>query len=208
MVRPIPPPEEQVFTVDEKIQSDIGHAKQQYLESVSLYSTAVQAKKKSLNDFSLYVTVHSVTGFTDSGPAGGVSRLHSVWKSGHQREEAASRHLCTTSHAAGLLQTAQEVWTHQYHHASVMFENHKKWITLMSPLTALRPGSCYETAMTRKFYHGRTETMRPCTKEAADWCAVMTDPASNVSVCMSETVHRGRITEEKGGGSSLWIFEH
>ncbi|TRZ03115.1 hypothetical protein DNTS_029900 [Danionella cerebrum] len=28
-----------------------------------------------------------------------------------------------------------------------------------------KPGSCYETATTRRFYHGRTETMRPCTPE-------------------------------------------
>lgn len=34
-VRPIPPPEELVFTVDEKVRSDISRAKQQYLESVS-----------------------------------------------------------------------------------------------------------------------------------------------------------------------------
>ncbi|XP_077124371.1 peroxisomal carnitine O-octanoyltransferase isoform X2 [Ranitomeya variabilis] len=41
-----------------------------------------------------------------------------------------------------------------------------------------RPGSCYETATTRMFYHGRTETMRPCTVEAVDWCRSMLDPAS------------------------------
>ncbi|KTF74492.1 hypothetical protein cypCar_00039557 [Cyprinus carpio] len=28
-----------------------------------------------------------------------------------------------------------------------------------------KPGSCYETATTRRFFHGRTETMRPCTTE-------------------------------------------
>ncbi|XP_053119936.1 peroxisomal carnitine O-octanoyltransferase isoform X3 [Hemicordylus capensis] len=39
-----------------------------------------------------------------------------------------------------------------------------------------RPGCCYETAMTRRFYHGRTETMRPCTLEAAEWCKSMLDP--------------------------------
>ncbi|XP_008321295.1 peroxisomal carnitine O-octanoyltransferase isoform X1 [Cynoglossus semilaevis] len=39
-----------------------------------------------------------------------------------------------------------------------------------------QPGSCYETAMTRKFYHGRTETMRPSTQEAVDWCKTMLDP--------------------------------
>ncbi|GCC21009.1 hypothetical protein chiPu_0000171 [Chiloscyllium punctatum] len=44
-----------------------------------------------------------------------------------------------------------------------------------------RPGSCYETATTRRFYHGRTETMRPCTVEAVEWCRAMLDPAvSNV----------------------------
>ncbi|XP_069815587.1 peroxisomal carnitine O-octanoyltransferase [Dendropsophus ebraccatus] len=41
-----------------------------------------------------------------------------------------------------------------------------------------RPGCCYETATTRMFYHGRTETMRPCTMEAVDWCRSMLDPAA------------------------------
>ncbi|MBN3305634.1 OCTC octanoyltransferase, partial [Amia calva] len=40
-----------------------------------------------------------------------------------------------------------------------------------------RPGSCYETATTRRFYHGRTETMRPCTVEALEWCLAMLDPS-------------------------------
>ncbi|XP_076594199.1 peroxisomal carnitine O-octanoyltransferase-like [Chaetodon auriga] len=43
------------------------------------------------------------------------------------------------------------------------------------------PGCCYETAMTRKFYHGRTETMRPCTTEAVNWCRAMMDPTCNVN---------------------------
>lgn len=47
-----------------------------------------------------------------------------------------------------------------------------------------RPGSCYETATTRKFFHGRTETMRPCTLEAVEWCNAMLDPTSNVRVEM------------------------
>uniref|UniRef100_W5L9W1 Peroxisomal carnitine O-octanoyltransferase n=1 Tax=Astyanax mexicanus TaxID=7994 RepID=W5L9W1_ASTMX len=43
-----------------------------------------------------------------------------------------------------------------------------------------KPGSCYETATTRRFYHGRTETMRPCTVEALQWCKIMLNPrASN-----------------------------
>ncbi|XP_013875808.1 peroxisomal carnitine O-octanoyltransferase [Austrofundulus limnaeus] len=45
-----------------------------------------------------------------------------------------------------------------------------------------KPGSCYETATTRRFYHGRTETMRPCTQEAMTWCRAMTDPTCDVSV--------------------------
>ncbi|MCJ8745530.1 hypothetical protein PDJAM_G00131280 [Pangasius djambal] len=41
-----------------------------------------------------------------------------------------------------------------------------------------KPGSCYETATTRRFYHGRTETMRPCTVEALHWCKVMLNPSA------------------------------
>ncbi|KAE8596140.1 hypothetical protein XENTR_v10015983 [Xenopus tropicalis] len=43
------------------------------------------------------------------------------------------------------------------------------------------PGCCYETATTRMFYHGRTETMRPCTVEAAAWCRSMLDPLSTLA---------------------------
>ncbi|XP_022371123.1 peroxisomal carnitine O-octanoyltransferase [Enhydra lutris kenyoni] len=43
-----------------------------------------------------------------------------------------------------------------------------------------RPGSCYETAMTRCFYHGRTETMRSCTIEALRWCQSMQDPSTGL----------------------------
>ncbi|NXF03069.1 OCTC octanoyltransferase, partial [Smithornis capensis] len=41
------------------------------------------------------------------------------------------------------------------------------------------PGCCYETAMTRRFYHGRTETIRPCTVEAVEWCKSMLDPSDS-----------------------------
>ncbi|XP_051574927.1 peroxisomal carnitine O-octanoyltransferase-like isoform X1 [Myxocyprinus asiaticus] len=41
-----------------------------------------------------------------------------------------------------------------------------------------KPGSCYETATTRRFFHGRTETMRPCTVEAQHWCRMMLNPAA------------------------------
>ncbi|XP_020843150.1 peroxisomal carnitine O-octanoyltransferase isoform X1 [Phascolarctos cinereus] len=42
------------------------------------------------------------------------------------------------------------------------------------------PGSCYETAMTRAFYHGRTETVRSCTSEAVEWCRAMEDPSASL----------------------------
>ncbi|XP_053569972.1 peroxisomal carnitine O-octanoyltransferase [Bombina bombina] len=44
-----------------------------------------------------------------------------------------------------------------------------------------RPGCCYETATTRTFYHGRTETMRPCTMEAIKWCRCMLDPSASLA---------------------------
>lgn len=76
----------------------------------------------------------------------------------------------------------------------------------MFPLTPLRPGSCYETAMTRKFYHGRTETMRPCTTEAVNWCRTMMDPTSDVSVCACNPV-LWQTHSDEGGGSSLWLYD-
>ncbi|XP_006824922.1 peroxisomal carnitine O-octanoyltransferase-like [Saccoglossus kowalevskii] len=38
-----------------------------------------------------------------------------------------------------------------------------------------RPAPTYETATTRQFYHGRTETLRTCTVEAIQWCKAMID---------------------------------
>ncbi|KAK7147285.1 hypothetical protein R3I94_009962 [Phoxinus phoxinus] len=43
-----------------------------------------------------------------------------------------------------------------------------------------KPGSCYETATTRRFFHGRTETMRPCTVEAQHWCRTMLNPTATI----------------------------
>ncbi|XP_071504244.1 peroxisomal carnitine O-octanoyltransferase-like [Diadema antillarum] len=40
-----------------------------------------------------------------------------------------------------------------------------------------RAGAAYETATTRQFYRGRTETHRSCTMEAIDWCKAMQDTA-------------------------------
>ncbi|CAG0894270.1 unnamed protein product [Darwinula stevensoni] len=38
-----------------------------------------------------------------------------------------------------------------------------------------RPGATYETATTRTFYHGRTETCRTCTKESVDFARALLD---------------------------------
>ncbi|XP_048580177.1 peroxisomal carnitine O-octanoyltransferase isoform X2 [Nematostella vectensis] len=43
-----------------------------------------------------------------------------------------------------------------------------------------KPGTAYETAQTRQFYHGRTDTVRSCTAEAVEWCKAMVSP-HNVS---------------------------
>lgn len=119
-VRPVPRPEELVFTVDEKVQSDIRHAKQQYLESTQ----------------DLQMVCYAFTAFG---------------KAAIKQKKL---------HPDTFVQLAMQLAYQRIHK---------------------RPGSCYETAMTRKFYHGRTETMRPCTQEAVNWCEAMMDPTCDVA---------------------------
>ncbi|XP_059194689.1 peroxisomal carnitine O-octanoyltransferase [Centropristis striata] len=118
-VRPIPRPEELVFTVDEKVQRDISLAKQKYFESTQ----------------DLQIVCYAFTAFG---------------KVAIKQKKL---------HPDTFVQLAMQL---------AYYKLHKK------------PGSCYETAMTRKFYHGRTETMRPCTQEALNWCKTMTDPTCDV----------------------------
>lgn len=120
-VRPMPLPEELVFTLDQKVRSDISHAKQQYLETTK----------------DLQVVCYAFTGFG---------------KAAIKQKKL---------HPDTFIQLAMQL---------AYYKIHK------------RPGSCYETAMTRKFYHGRTETMRSCTQEAVNWCKAMTDPKCNIDV--------------------------
>ncbi|KAF7656061.1 hypothetical protein LDENG_00046780 [Lucifuga dentata] len=117
-VRPMPFPEELVFTVDEKVRNDISHAKQQYLETTQ----------------DLQVVCYAFSGF-------GKAAIK-------QRK----------LHPDTFVQMALQLAYYRMHG---------------------RLGSCYETAMTRMFYHGRTETMRPCTQEAAAWCHAMQDATSS-----------------------------
>uniref|UniRef100_A0A8C3KT96 Peroxisomal carnitine O-octanoyltransferase n=1 Tax=Calidris pygmaea TaxID=425635 RepID=A0A8C3KT96_9CHAR len=119
-VRDIPWPEELVFTVDQKIISEIGRAKELYYKKVS--------------DLQL---VHYA--FTSFGKA--LIRKKKL-------------------HPDTFVQLALQLAYYKCHG---------------------RPGCCYETAMTRRFYHGRTETIRSCTMEAVAWCKSMLDPSASVN---------------------------
>ncbi|XP_075211497.1 carnitine O-octanoyltransferase isoform X2 [Lycorma delicatula] len=44
-----------------------------------------------------------------------------------------------------------------------------------------RPVPCYETANTRSYYRGRTETHRSCTNEAVNWVKAMVDETKNAT---------------------------
>lgn len=44
-----------------------------------------------------------------------------------------------------------------------------------------RPAACYETATTRTYYNGRTETVRSCTPEAVHWVKAMLNPSCEAS---------------------------
>ena len=44
-----------------------------------------------------------------------------------------------------------------------------------------RPTATYESASTREFYHGRTDTIRSCTNEALAFVKTMVNPATSVS---------------------------
>lgn len=114
-VRSMPVPEELLFTVDDRIRSDIHHAKQQYRETAADLQVACYA-------------------FTSFGKAAMKQRK---------------------LHPDTFVQLAMQLAYYRLHG---------------------RSGCGYETAMTRKFYHGRTETMRPCTLEAQNWCKAMLDP--------------------------------
>uniref|UniRef100_A0A667XJ02 Peroxisomal carnitine O-octanoyltransferase n=1 Tax=Myripristis murdjan TaxID=586833 RepID=A0A667XJ02_9TELE len=134
-VRPMPLPEELVFTVDEKARRDISHAKQQYLETTQNLQLVCYA-------------------FTSFGKAAIKQRK---------------------LHPDTFVQLAMQLAYYRMHGG---------------------PGSCYETAMTRKFYHGRTETMRTCTQEAVHWCQAMLDPTS---LLLAFNKHNKLMAEAQNG---------
>lgn len=150
-VRPMPPPEELVFTVDEKVRSDIDHAKQQYLQTTQ----------------DLQIVCYAFTAF-------GKAAIK-------QRK----------LHPDTFIQMAMQL---------AYYRMHKE------------PGSCYETAMTRKFYHGRTETMRPCTLEALNWCKAMTDPTCDANskrkaMALAFKKHNKLMAEaQEGNGFDRHLF--
>lgn len=44
-----------------------------------------------------------------------------------------------------------------------------------------KPAPTYETAQTRQFYHGRTDTVRSCTVDSTEWCKAMFDEKTDNS---------------------------
>ncbi|XP_061811439.1 peroxisomal carnitine O-octanoyltransferase-like isoform X1 [Nerophis lumbriciformis] len=118
-VRPMPFPEELLFTLDQKAISDINYAKRQYQETTQ----------------DLQLVCYAFTGFG---------------KSAIKKKNL---------HPDTFVQLAMQL---SYYKMNKI------------------PASCYETSMTRRFYHGRTETMRPCTSEALKWCKAMLDPACSI----------------------------
>jgi carnitine O-octanoyltransferase len=54
-------------------------------------------------------------------------------------------------------------------------------------LNGNKPASTYETASTRRFYRGRTETVRTCSPESVAWCHAMTNPKDQLTVKLSFT---------------------
>uniref|UniRef100_A0A672QGZ2 Peroxisomal carnitine O-octanoyltransferase n=1 Tax=Sinocyclocheilus grahami TaxID=75366 RepID=A0A672QGZ2_SINGR len=77
-----------------------------------------------------------------------------------------------------------------------------------------KSGSCYETATTRRFFHGRTETMRPCTVEAQDWCRTMLNPTATVSaLCKRQALNaafskHNKLMAEAQDGRGLCFDRH
>jgi len=47
----------------------------------------------------------------------------------------------------------------------------------------------YETASTRKYYNGRTETLRSCTTESLEWARSMLDPLATVEKSFYSASH-------------------
>ncbi|XP_036922025.1 peroxisomal carnitine O-octanoyltransferase [Sturnira hondurensis] len=117
--RAVPLPEELVFTVDEKVLSDVSQAKAQFLKQSS----------------DLQVAAHPFTAFGKT-----LTKKKAL-------------------HPDTFIQLALQLAYYRLHG---------------------RPGCCYETAMTRYFYHGRTETVRPCTVEAVRWCQSMEEPSASL----------------------------
>lgn len=52
-----------------------------------------------------------------------------------------------------------------------------------------KPAPTYESATTRAYYHGRTETVRSCTVEAMDWCKQMVNKDTTTRLNNSELLN-------------------
>ena len=70
----------------------------------------------------------------------------------------------------------------------------------------------YEPVLTKSFYHGRTEAMRPATMEAKEFCEVFCDPKSSseeklIALRNATTAHSKLVKEcAKGQGCDRHLF--
>ncbi|CAM1305565.1 CROT (predicted) [Pycnogonum litorale] len=75
-----------------------------------------------------------------------------------------------------------------------------------------KPAPTYETASTRAFYHGRTETLRSCTCESVEWMQAMVDDnisnAEKVALMKKAYEKHNQLMSDgmKGGGCDRHLF--
>uniref|UniRef100_A0A914V5I9 Choline/carnitine acyltransferase domain-containing protein n=1 Tax=Plectus sambesii TaxID=2011161 RepID=A0A914V5I9_9BILA len=70
-----------------------------------------------------------------------------------------------------------------------------------------RPAPTYETSSTRKFFHGRTETVRSCTQEAINFAKTMLGPTSTLAdkrrACKLAYDTHNRLMAEASNGQGI-----
>ena len=90
-------------------------------------------------------------------------------------------------------------------HTSQSEESGLEFDLLSVYFSYFRPAATYETATTRQFYHGRTETVRSCTTEAVTWVKAMLDQSTLVSNDKDGCFYSSK---EEGTIQGLQLGEH
>ena len=105
-----------------------------------------------------------------------------LWKSCHQGDESSSGHVYANCHSSSRLQNKRQVAqkftrfleSRYFYYLINRFEKIKKSCSFNHlEFSVTRPLPTYETATTRHFYHGRTETVRSCTEEATNFAKAL-----------------------------------